>query len=262
MAKKRTQGQAKRNKKNTGVSFSLPWRGLSWSLLVLSVTGLLSWGWVAMHDPVLLPLRGVQVVGEFSSLNMKDVEDAVTPHLSESFFEVDVDVLQQVTEDLPWVARAAVHRVWPDTLLIKVEEHAPVARWGEDGLVSDQGVLFYPQGALPEGLPMLEGVDGQLALVLRQFQEMQRVVAEIDGTIVHLVLDKRRAWSLWMDSGVELKLGRKEAYQQLLRFVQAYPQVFSEQRYGRHVVDMRYSNGFSVRWDHQSLQAANATLRG
>lgn len=257
MIKRKSQGQARRNKKSVSFDFDLPWRTLSWSFLVLSVTGLLSWGWVAMHDPELLPLRSVQITGEFSYLNMGDVNEAVSTHLKPGFFEVNVDDLQQAVKALPWMANVAVRRIWPDTLLIQATEHVPVAQWGADGVVSDQGVLFYPQGDMPEGLPVLEGPTGQLDLVLQQYQTMRKLIHQFDSTIVHLVLDERRAWTLWMDTGVELKLGRKEAYQQLLRFAQVYPQVFSTRRYGRHVVDMRYSNGFSVRWDDQSLQAAN-----
>ncbi|NOX08970.1 MAG: cell division protein FtsQ/DivIB [Gammaproteobacteria bacterium] len=257
MAKKKKQGQAKRNSGKSGFVMPLSLRYLSWSLLVSMVGGVFVWGWIALHDPELLPLQDVQVAGDFLWLDTTDIDAVVRPHLGDSFFSVDVDSLKERIEALPWVARVSVRRIWPDSLLIQVQEHHALARWGADGLVSDQGVLFYPQGLLPDNLPVLEGPDGQLKLVLKQYQAMQKIIAGMDRKIVSLVLDKRRAWDLWMDSGVELRLGRKDVYQQLLRFVEVYPQVFSGQRYGRHVVDMRYSNGFSVRWDNRSLQAAN-----
>lgn len=257
MAKKRKQGQAKRNSGKMGFVMPVTLRYLSWSLLASVVSGVFVWGWIALHDPDLLPLQDAQVVGDFLWLDVADVDAIVRPYLGNSFFSVDVDSLKDQVEALPWVARISVRRIWPDSLLIQVKEHHALARWGAGGLVSDRGVLFYPQGLLPENLPVLEGPDGQLQLVLKQYQAMQKVVVHMNRQIVHLVLDKRRAWGLWMDSGVELKLGRKDVYQQLLRFVEVYPQVFPTQRYGRHIVDMRYSNGFSVRWDRRGLQAAN-----
>jgi len=58
----------------------------------------------------------------------------------ESIWDVDVAALERRLRLVPWVREAAVRRVFPDTLVIRVREHRPVAilSTGERG-----GSLFY-----------------------------------------------------------------------------------------------------------------------
>ena len=75
----------------------------------------------------------------------------------------DPAALKRALETHPWIRRATVRRVFPDTLAVDVQEREPVAilRTGaRDFLVDYEGVLLaerLPQG--DESLPVLKGVD-------------------------------------------------------------------------------------------------------
>jgi cell division protein FtsQ len=74
-----------------------------------------------------------------------------------------------------------------------------------------------------------------------------------------LELDNRRAWHLQLAGGVQLELGRADAWKRLQRFVVAYPSVFAGRLAELQRVDLRYSNGFSVYW--QQVAADDAADR-
>jgi len=64
---------------------------------------------------------------------------------------------------------------------------------------------------------------------------------------VQVNVSARRAWSLRIDTGTTLELGRNDLENRLARFVQNYER--AAQYLGRRVdyVDLRYRNGFAVR---------------
>ena len=57
---------------------------------------------------------------------------------------------------------------------------------------------------------------------------------------------------------VELDLGRADTRRRLQRFVQAWPGVFVDRVDELQRVDLRYSNGFSVRWQQATAKTDNS----
>ena len=75
----------------------------------------------------------------------------------------DPAALQRALETHPWIRRATVRRVFPDTLAVDVQEREPAAilRTGRrDFLVDYEGVLLTERSSQDDDtLPVLEGVD-------------------------------------------------------------------------------------------------------
>jgi cell division protein FtsQ len=224
-------------------------RSLS-GLLLLAMLGLMTaWGMQWLSDPYRFPLDVVEVKGEFRYLQKANLQAAVMPHAAGGFFTVDVDSVRAAAEDLPWVQRAKVRRIWPATLRVHITEQQPVAGWNGDGYLNGAGEEFYPRsGQTPTGLPRLAGPAGQASRVLQRYRQASRTLQGLGLQVTHLAMDRRRAWSLQMDNGVQLKLGRARPWNRLQRFVRAFPGVFAGRLADLKSVDMRYSNGFSVHW--------------
>ncbi|MGB5338364.1 MAG: cell division protein FtsQ/DivIB [Gammaproteobacteria bacterium] len=210
-----------------------------------------------LSDPYRFPLRVVKVEGEFRYLDRDRLQTALAPLIEGGFFTADVAGIRSAAEQLAWVERAAVTRVWPDILRVYIEEQVPVAHWGEAGLLNASGEVFQPAsaGALA-GLPWLAGPQGLADRVLESYQQITRVLDSLGLQMTRLELDERRAWHLQLDGGVRLELGRVDSRQRLQRFVQAYPQLFAGRMNELQRVDMRYSNGFSVHWHRVALDDA------
>lgn len=242
---------------------ALPWLKLSvQAALILALGGMISWGVTWLRNPHNMPLRSVQVEGEFRKLNAEQLQKAVAGVVQGGFFTVNVDAVRRTAEALPWVASATVRRVWPDTLQLHVVEQRAAARWGDTGLLNMNGQLFVPDAAsIPPHLPQLSGPEELRRRVMETYIAMTAALAPIGLHVAELQVDQRRAWLLRLDSGAELRLGKDNTLGRLGRFVRVYPSVFAPREAELKTVDLRYSNGFAVRWD-RSLETAGQKHEG
>ncbi len=226
--------------------------GLRGALIMASglvLAGVLGWLWTTLTDPHLLPIKRVEVQGPFSHIDAQIVRDAVAPYVNGNFLTVNVHRVQQVVEGLPWVRRAEVRRTWPDALHISITEQVAVGTWDKDALVNDAGEVFKPPRAgYPTGLPSLHGPEGSGKTVVTAFEDMGTMLAPLRLHITRVNLDERRAWTLELDNGMQLVLGRGDGYGRLLKFVRFYHRALRDRTAQVERVDLRYSNGFAVRW--------------
>ena len=225
-------------------------RTVSGLLLITLLAVSVGFGMQWLSDPYRFPLNVVEVKGDFRYLDKGQLQTVIAPHAGGGFFTVDIAAVCAAAEQLPWVYKARVQRVWPDILRLQIEEQQPIARWGEQGFLNSFGESFIPGKTLVAvELPGLSGPAGQEARVLEQYRVASGLLAPLGIHINQLELDGRRALHLQLDSGVQLELGRvQQAWQRLQRFTRAYPAVFDGRMDGLQWVDLRYSNGFSVHW--------------
>jgi cell division protein FtsQ len=194
----------------------------------------------------------VQISGQFQHLTSAQLQEAVAGTVVGGFFTVNVQAVMRAARTLPWVDTASVRRVWPDTLRLEVTEQVPVARWGEHDLLNRRGERFAPPAdTLPSGLPQLQGPDGLEATLTASYYEMGKALAPDGLKITRLIQDPRRSWHVGLDNGIELRLGHDSAYTRLLRFVRLYPKVLATRATEIATIDLRYTNGFAVAWNHQ-----------
>lgn len=215
---------------------------------VLIATVIFSVTW--LRDPHNMPLRAVQVEGQFRKLSAEQLQQAIAATVQGGFFSVNVDAVRRAAEALPWVESASVRRVWPDSLRLTVVEQRAAARWGDTGLLNMRGELFEPAAdSIPQYLPRLSGPDELRRRVMENYIAMTAALAPIGRRVSVLRLDERRAWQVELDNAVSLQLGRDHTLPRLERFVRVYPTLFVAAEARLKTVDLRYSNGFAVRWD-------------
>ena len=126
-----------------------------------------------------------------------------------TFFTLDIDKTRAAFNKLPWVRDAQVRRTWPDTLEIGVAEYVALARWGENGLVDVSGVWF--DAASDQALPVFYGPAGAQKDMAQMLLQLRPDFTGAGLTPVKLFLSDRRAWSVELDNGVHLELGRGDA---------------------------------------------------
>jgi cell division protein FtsQ len=232
-------------------------RSLTGLLLVAVLAATVFTGKQWLSDPYRFPLNVVEVKGDFRYLGKQQLQAAIAPYATGGFFTVEVAAIRAAAEELPWVHKASVKRVWPETLRLHIEEQQPVARWGEQGFLNKRGEPFVPQQAnVSLVLPSLAGPDGHELKVLENFRRVSETLAPLGVKVTRMELDNRRAWHLQLDDAVLLELGRADGWQRLQRFVRAWPVVFAGRLDALQRVDLRYSNGFSVYWNQAVLEDA------
>lgn len=225
------------------------WHMLPKVLFMFAVLGAMVWGGFWLTNPATLPVKTVRIENKVKHLSEGTIRQAVLPYVKGGFLRVDVDAIRKQIEALAWVDKASVRRSWPDALLVRIDEEHAVARWSQGGLLNKRGDIFDVKDAGPwKGLPLFRGPKKSQHLLMTEYQAMQGLLTPLNLKISHLTLDQRRAWSLSLDNGIQLRLGRNNSEERLIRFVRVYTKVLQPRLDEIESVDLRYTNGFAVRW--------------
>jgi cell division protein FtsQ len=214
------------------------------ALMVLAAAALLA----LLRSP-LFPLRDVELRGGLEHTTRAEVEAALRGRIDGNFFAVDLAEPRAALERLPWVRRVHVRRVWPDRLEVTLEEHVPMARWGDTGLLNEQGEFFAVRGA--RDLPLLAGPPGTEAEVARRFRSYRELLAPLGAPLERVILSPRYAWQLRLGDGLVIELGRDAPQDpidaRLARLVAVHAQTLGRIQRRLDYVDLRYPNGFALR---------------
>lgn len=233
-----------------------PWRRAGAGAAAAVFVAGLGWAVYRLTDPSMLPVKTVRVGGDLVHVGRAQLSGTVAPFAEAGLLRVDIDEVRDALEALPWVDRAEVRRAWPDALEIGIREQRPVARWGEEALVNHRGELFHPpRDQWPRRLPELAGPEGNAAEIASRFSELRNLLAPLGIELTALVQDERRSWRLRLANGIDIRLGRKQTAERLLRFMRLYPRVLSARADDIERVDLRYTNGFAVAWRKRAAAA-------
>lgn len=199
----------------------------------------------------LAPLRQLTVASPVTQVSPAQIEHIARTTIAGNFFTVDLEQAQAAFQQLPWVRRASVRRLWPDGVELVIEEQRPVAHWtpleGAPRLVNTFGEVF--SAPTDESLPTFNGAEGSAPRMLEEYREFTVALATIGRAPVAVRLSPREAWQLKLDDGVVLELGRDQPKaplaERLRRFTSHYAAVKNRVR-KLGSVDMRYPNGFAL----------------
>jgi cell division protein FtsQ len=230
-------------------------RVLTWGALALLTYGVASW---VMAQP-WFALTTLEVKTPVAHVTEAQIRLVAERQVRGTFFTVDLEQVRNSLEKLPWVREARVERHWPDTLVVSLTEHVPLARWNDDALISGAGEVFV--AAVAQHLPRLSGPEGSSTEVVSAYRRHQAALASLGMTIAELELSARRAWRIQLDGGMQIALGREQTDVRLARFVAQYLRLFNKQpailqtadaaqdtaRPAPLTIDLRYPDGFAFR---------------
>ena len=219
--------------------------------------GLGGWGWWLLRHP-FFSIASISVQGEVSRNNAVTFQANVVPRLLGNFFTLDLDVARQAFESMPWVRTAVVRRDYPNRLRVVLQEHRPVALWGEEDantMVNQQGQVFEAAADEDEvaDLPRMKGPDRLSAEVLQMYQALHPSFLAVGMDIEQLELTPRGSWRVLTSSGAQIELGRgteAEVGERLQVFFRTLSQITA--RYGRTPTslvgaDLRHKDGYALR---------------
>jgi len=235
------------------------WMRSAGALLLVAVMAVAAY-WILqkIQDPSLMPVKSVVLDGNFEHIERSELEAITSRAMRDGFFMLDVGEIQSALKHLQWVSGVTVRRVWPDVLVIKIEEHAPFARWGADKLISERGELFAPHAMDAfSSLPQIDAEAQFAADVMRQFRQISELLHGEDA-VIRLRRNARSGWTLWLASGVRVELGNNKVMQRLAR-ARLLLEHFVDHQTMLDVIDARYSGGVAVRMKQQNLRTNGKT---
>ncbi len=204
-------------------------------------------GFALLLRSPLFPVTELEVKSPLVNTTKEEIEVATRGRIAGNIFAADPAAVREVLEQLPWVRRVSVRRVWPDRIEVTLEEHVPLARWGDDALVNTYGERF--AGRAEQPLPLFIGPAGTESELARRYARFSELLAPLGGHVERVVLTPRYAWQVRLASGLNIMLGRDAdaGELRLKRFVDAYPATLGKIARRHDYVDLRYSNGFALR---------------
>ncbi len=252
--KKGTQASKKATPKRPGLEWHSSYGWLLMLLPLLGGTGYLS------YQETLLPIKTIQISGSFQNIDEDKVASSLRQFIGEGFFSLDINRVQKILSDKPWVEAVSIRRIWPDRLRIIIIENKPVARWDSNHLVSDKAIVFHAETENFSQLPVVNSASDSASQILRFYYALETRFGSLNERVAVLRKDSRGALDIELENGLKIKLGREDIELKIARFVAIYPQHIYPRRNQIQQLDLRYSNGFAVAWKIEALRSGGEAL--
>ena len=222
------------------------WLGLL--LVTLTVGALVVPNRAAIGRYLNRPIAVVKIATPLNRVAEGEVTRLLAAYMHEGFFDINVVGAKQKLETHPWIARAEVKRVWPNSLALAIVEEIAIARWGEESLLNQHGQVFTPSRLDDTvSLPLLSGPEGSEARTMEQFQALSQLLFATGLRIEQLVLSDRNSWEFVVSGGTSIVAGKTAVRDKIKRFVAIYDKQIGNDIADIERIDLRYKNGFAVK---------------
>lgn len=227
-------------------------------LFTLACLILLGSGGVWVYNSPYFPIREIRIDDDLQRVSTKELQTIAQQYIQGNILRANLNDAQKAFQALAWVDEAKVRRRLPDVVEVKIIERQLIARWENEGLIDSKGNFF--QANTAESLPIFSGEIKATKTMVEHYHEFMKVLAPLHLTINHLECSPRLAWEITLNNGIIVRLGREDEIVRLNRFAQAWPLILDAQKNQLEYVDMRYKDGFAVRY-HQvnELDTSKAT---
>lgn len=224
------------------------------ALVLLCCLGAGLW-WLGQRPMFALHVIRVETIdaGQLKHVNKLTLHSGALGRIKGNFFTANLDAVRSTFEAVPWVRRVTVRRDWPNKLVVALEEHEALGTWGEDGrLLSTRGDVFTANLAEAEEdrvLPEFSGPEGSEKEVLLRFADLRTWFAPLKLVPQGVSLSSRYAWTVQLDNGMTVALGREQSSTTLHERVQRLAGVYRElaSRLDKiDSIDLRYPNGLAL----------------
>lgn len=216
-----------------------------------------AWVYQGMTTQERWPIRWLEIDGPFERVSAEQLRARLAPLATGSFFTVDIGKLRAAVADTAWVADVKIRKIWPDTIQVTVYEYTPLAHWINGSLVAANGRTFTVASADGiQGLPWLEGPANRLPIVFENWQKIDKELVSIGQHTEKVSLDARGSWSVLLNGGTEVRLGKGDIFKKLDTLVATWGELMKAKALPPISVDLRYTNGFAVLWPTQTKKVA------
>ncbi|QWD90936.1 cell division protein FtsQ/DivIB [Polynucleobacter sp. MWH-Braz-FAM2G] len=234
---------------------------------VMLVVGVLFW----LSQRPVFALKQIQiepVAGQtLKHINKPIVKQQVLETVQGNFFSVRLEDVKRGFESMPWVRHANVRRVWPNGLIVSIEEQKPFGTWGgseSHTLMNTHGELFAGRvSEVSEDIRLIDfyGPADAGKEVLSLYERANNWFKPWGAEVTSLALTERYAWHVKLSNGMKIEFGRDEessdknlTEERVARLFKYWPQVQEKWANRIDAVDLRYANGFAVHLASASLK--------
>lgn len=195
-------------------------------------------------------IKTIEVRTALNMVSKEEVRNIAQNYMHDGFFTVDLAAFENQLNDIPWIYRANIKRVWPSKLVIGIVEQQPYFRWGESHLINKYAEIFYVGDTKNFGkLPLLQGVSGREQHLINLYYKYNEKFNQVGAGILKIKEDARYDKEITLLDGISINIGREQADKQIERCLHSFAMFTKAEREAIASIDLRHSNGFAVRWN-------------
>ncbi|VEJ09603.1 cell division protein FtsQ/DivIB [Actinobacillus delphinicola] len=231
-------------------------------LFIIGFIAIMNAPWISIIDNLdTQPLDKITLKGDRIYTQEEDIQDALERMGGlKSFLAQDTQQIKNQLAQLSWIKTLVVHKQWPDSLYLWVQDYQPIAMWNGNNFLADDGTIFSlpPDKNYPSNLPNLNGPNNKTQLLLSVWNAMSAQLQQQHLILKKLYLTDRGAWTAIISNGMVLKLGSSNWENKLANFSKIYPNIEIPADKKIAYVDLRYPSGAAVKLiDSDSNQSEN-----
>ena len=218
-------------------------RKLTYLFIFLLLAGLI---YVIDSSELFEPKISWEVDGSLTT-ETAQYDRLINPLLNNKYL-IDLSQLKETVEQHPWVSKAEVSRLFWNKIRIAVKNHSIAMRWGSEGYISNQGVLFKPNLSIDSDAPLAIVSEERIEQFYVDFMNYQSIL----GQLIIKKFERSHIDELTLEPNVQVILGYQQQSERLQVFIKAYEQLKGSSKIRkRGIFDMRYPKGFALSYSPQ-----------
>lgn len=223
-------------------------------LLILSTLVIVTYGSYKSFPYLSPEIKQVVVQGDMVRLDQEMLSTAVYENLRGGILVLDIEYLRTEISKIAWVESVEIVKYYPSTLVVRIVEEKAVARWNDQGYISNAGEFI--ESALYEdlgNLPLLTSSIGSLApeqgarTSIELFHRLNSTVLMYSQNIRELRQSVSGGWTMIWDNGLSIDLGRVNHLSRTRHAMAAWQRLPADVKNKIDRIDARYDNGVAIR---------------
>ena len=199
------------------------------------------------------PVKSVAITSNLTYIKPESLEKVITDSIKNNFFSLNIEkIKKQLLEDVPWIYRVNIRRMWPSRLLIEILQQIPVAFWNGKSMINENFEIFTPKKLVKNKLPELFGPLGSQRKVMFYYKLMSQKLSLIHLDIVEMGLSEEGSWHLLMNNGINLYLGNIDIIKRLSVFIKLYDKLVRDRAEKIFSIDARYNDGLAIKFRNKN----------
>ncbi|PHR92102.1 MAG: hypothetical protein COA69_08825 [Robiginitomaculum sp.] len=193
-------------------------------------------------------VKHVDVVGE-GRISEAQVRAVLGVQPGDYLFDMDIKNAQTRVQNLTWIDTAVVRRLWPDRIVVHVNERRPYALWQENGIIKvvDRSGVVIADAHVAEfsALPFVVGVGA--AEHAGAFLDILAVHTELQNRTEAIVYVSQRRWDVVLkDQGARILLPANDPHT-ALKNLEKYDREYGILGLDLDRIDMRVKGRLTLR---------------
>lgn len=194
-------------------------------------------------------IKQIKIEGSINPEQEKQALSVLEEHVTNtSFTSLSLGNLAQHIEQIPWVDTVSLRRNWPDTLVVEMAAHKPIARWNESGFISADGSIFEQTTASTLYLPHLFAQQGQEKRAMHFYLQAMEVLNPYQLKLEALHLTAAGTWKLLLSTGLVVHVDNHQPEVKVQKFIETLNRDLKTRQSQIAVADLRYPHGFAIQW--------------